>query len=168
MKYLNAPRPRPIVLAALTALAGALASPALLAQEPTAASVATPPMSAQAKYQKDRANCNAGRTDEDRATCLREAGAALEARQRHELDNKGSTLANAADRCNALPDKDKADCVARIVGPLTPNQRVITSGSVAGGGDVKETVTTTPGAVIVIMPGPAHAPSPAPAAEPGK
>jgi hypothetical protein len=33
------------------------------------------------------------------------------------LDNSGSPVANATDRCNVLPAKDKADCLARIVGP---------------------------------------------------
>jgi hypothetical protein len=144
---------RKISLLSAVALAGALASPALFAQVPAG------PMTPQARYLKDRANCDAGRTAEDRATCLKEAGAALEERKRHTLDNSGSPMANATDRCSALPDKDKADCIARVVGPLTPNQRVTTSGSVAGGGVLKETTTTTPGAVIVVVPDPAPAPT---------
>lgn len=143
-------------LAAAT-LAGSLAAPALYAQDRT--STAAAPMTPQARYLKDRANCDAGRTAEDRATCLKEAGAAYEERKRHTLDNTGSPLANATDRCNNLPDKDKADCIARIVGPVAPNQRVTTSGSVAGGGVIKETTTTTPGAVIVVVPDPAPAPT---------
>jgi hypothetical protein len=139
------------------ALAGALASPALFAQDPVATTTA--PMTPQARYLKDRANCDAGRTAEDRATCLKEAGAALEERKRHTLDNSGSPMANATDRCNALPDKDKADCIARIVGPVTTHQRVTTSGSVAGGGVLKETTTTTPGAVIGVVPDPAPTPT---------
>jgi hypothetical protein len=142
--------------------AGVLASPAIMAQDPVAPASST--MTPQAIYQQDRANCNAGRTAEDRATCLKEAGAALEERKRHQLDNSGTPLANATDRCNALPGKDKADCLARIVGPLNSRQSVTTSGSVAGGGVIKETTTTTPGQVIVIMPDPTPAPAtPAPA-----
>jgi hypothetical protein len=150
-------RGRKLSLVVAAALAGALASPALFAQVPAATAA---PMTPQARYLKDRANCDAGRTAEDRTTCLKEAGAALEERKHHTLDNNGSPGANATDRCNVLPDKDKADCIARIVGPIAPNQRVTTSGSVAGGGVLKETTTTTPGAVIVVVPEPAPAPAP--------
>ena len=148
---------RPSLVAA-AALVGALASPALFAQQPTAAATTTTTMTPQQRYLKDRANCDAGRTAEDRATCLKEAGAALEERKRHTLDNNGAPGINAADRCNALPEKDRVDCIARVAGPTSPNQRVTTSGSVAGGGVLKETTTTTPGAVIVVVPDPAPAP----------
>jgi hypothetical protein len=150
-------RGRKLSLLAATALVGALASPALYAEGPSPGTAA--PMTPQQRYLKDRANCDAGRTAEDRATCLKEAGAALEERKRHTLDNTGSPVVNATDRCNLLPDKDKADCVARVLGPIAPNQRVTTSGSVAGGGVLKETTTTTPGAVIVVVPDPAPAPT---------
>jgi hypothetical protein len=150
MQHFSVSRHRPLALAAATALAAALASPALMAQDPAGTSAA--PMTAQQIYLKDRANCDAGRTAEDRATCLKEAGAALAERKRHGLDNQGAPLANATERCRALPDKDQADCLARVVGPLSPNQRVTTSGSVAGGGVVKETTTTIPGDVIVVVP----------------
>ncbi|MDQ2926738.1 MAG: hypothetical protein ABI330_19690 [Caldimonas sp.] len=149
---------RKLSLLAAAALAGALASPAVWAQQPAGST--TTMMTPQARYLKDRANCDAGRTAEDRATCLKEAGAALEERKHHTLDNSGSPVANATDRCNSLPDKDKAGCVARVLGPIAPNQRVTTSGSVAGGGVLKETTTTTPGAVIVVVPGPAPQPAP--------
>ena len=115
---------------------------------------------AKALYQKERANCETGHTSQDRATCLKEAGAALDEKKRGKLDNSGSPVPNATDRCNLLPAKDKADCLARIVGPQGPNQRVTTSGSVEGGGVIKETTTTTPGALIVIQPPPAPASAP--------
>lgn len=156
MNHPTFPGGRRLCVVAATALAGALASPAVLAQDPIAPTAT--PMTAQARYLKDRADCDAGRTAEDRATCLKEAGAAFEERKRHQLDNKGTPLANATDRCNAVPEKDKADCVARVLGPVAPNQRVTTSGSVAGGGVLKETTTTTPGAVIVVVPDPAPTP----------
>jgi hypothetical protein len=153
MQYPSVSRRSQFLVATAAALVSALASPALMAQDPVDTSTA--PMTPQAIYLKDRANCDAGRTAEDRATCLKEAGAALAERKRHALDNSGTPLANATDRCRALPDKDQADCLARVVGPLSANQRVTTSGSVAGGGVVKETTTTTPGEVIVIVPDPA-------------
>ena len=164
MNAITTTRRRPLFLAIAAGLAGAFASPAIMAQDPVAPGSAT--MTPQAIYQKDRANCDAGRTAEDRATCLKEAGAAFEQRKHHQLDNQGTPLANATDRCNVLPDKDKAACLARIVGPLNSRQTVTTSGSVAGGGDVKETTTTTPGQVIVIMPNPTPAPAPTPASAP--
>ncbi len=137
-------------LTAAVALAAAFATPVFAADASAA--------SANAKYQKDRADCEAGRTAEDRATCLKEAGAAQVERKRHQLDNNGSATENAVNRCNMLPAKDRADCLARVQGPSSSNQRVTTSGSVAGGGVIKETTTTTQGPLIVI-PG-----SPAPAA----
>jgi hypothetical protein len=68
---------------------------------------------------------------------------------------------NAIERCNAVPAKDKADCLARIEGPSAPNQKTTTSGSVAGGGVIRETTTTTTGQpTVIIIPGamPASAP----------
>ena len=143
-----------------TALAGACASAAVLAADPVATD------DAKALYLKERANCETGHTAQDRATCLKEAGAALDEKKKGRLDNSGSPVANATDRCNVVPAKDKADCLARIVGPQGPNQRVTASGSVEGGGMIKETTTTIPGAVIVIQPAPTPAPAPAPASAP--
>jgi hypothetical protein len=150
-------------LTALTvaaALAGAFASATAFAAEPVATN------DAKALYLKEKANCEAGNTTQDKATCLKEAGAALDQKKKGKLDNSGSPVANATDRCNALPQKDRADCVARIVGPQGPNQRVTGSGSVEGGGMIKETTTTTPGSVIVIQPAPTPTPAPAPASAP--
>jgi len=131
------------------------ASAAVLAADPVATD------DAKSLYLRERANCEAGNTAQDRATCLKEAGAALDEKKKGKLDNSGSPTANATDRCNVVPAKDKADCLARVVGPQGPNQRVTTSGSVEGGGMIKETTTTTPGAVIVIPATPTPAPSPA-------
>ena len=133
-----------VALAAAAAVAGAIFSTPVLAR--------TAKGSSDAQYLKDRADCESGRTAEDRATCLKEAGAARVERRRNTLDNSGTPVANATDRCKVLPAKDKADCLARVLGPIAPNQSVTSSGSVAGGGVVKETVTTTPGAVYVITP----------------
>ena len=107
---------------------------------------------AKPAYQKDRADCEAGRTAEDRATCLKEAGAAQDERKRNRLDNAGAPATNAVDRCNALVGKDKTDCIARIDGPAKANQKVTTTGSVAGGGVLRETRTTTTGPAVVVVP----------------
>ena len=128
--------------------AGYAASPAHAADAAASAAKST--------YLKDRADCEAGRTAEDRATCLKEAGAAQDERKRNRLDNTGSMRQNAIDRCNAVAPKDKADCLARIEGPSQANQKTTTSGSVAGGGIIRETTTTTTGQpTIVVVPPPA-------------
>ena len=116
---------------------------------------------AKSTYAKERADCDAGRTAEDRATCLKEAGAAQQERKRNTLDNNGSARQNAIERCNLVAAKDKADCLARIEGPSQANQTTTTSGSVAGGGVVRETKTTTTGQpTVVILPAPAPASAP--------
>jgi hypothetical protein len=107
---------------------------------------------AKSTYAKERADCESGKTAQDRATCLKEAGAAEQERKRNALDNNGSMRQNAIERCNAVAPKDKADCLARIEGPGQPNQSTKTSGSVAGGGVIRETTTTTTGAPVVIVP----------------
>ncbi len=109
---------------------------------------------AKSTYVKERADCEAGRTAQDRATCLKEAGAALDERKRNRLDNTGSMRQNAIERCNTVAPKDKADCLARIEGPSQPNQTTTTSGSVGGGGVIRETKTTTTGQpTVIIIPG---------------
>jgi hypothetical protein len=116
---------------------------------------------AKSTYVKERADCEAGRTAQDRATCLKEAGAAQQERKRNTLDNSGSMRQNAIERCNAVAPKDKADCLARIEGPSAANQKTTTSGSVAGGGVIRETTTTTTGQpTVVVIPGAAPASAP--------
>ena len=149
------------LLTVAAALAGAFASATVaFAAEPVATD------DAKARYAKERAACETGNTHQDKATCLKEAGAALDEKKKGKLDNSGSPVANATDRCNVLPAKDKADCLARIVGPQSPNQRVTISGSVEGGGVIRETTTTTPGGLIIITPAPVPTPAPAPASAP--
>jgi hypothetical protein len=150
-------RPALAALAAAAALVAAFAGPAALAAEKAKAKSSG---GSDAQYMKDRTDCENGRTAEDRATCMKEAGAALQERRRNGLTNSGSPVPNATDRCNALPAKDKADCMARVLGPTAPNQTVTTSGSVGGGGVIRETTTTIPGSVTVITPAPEPASAP--------
>jgi len=100
-----------------------------------------PDADAQAKYQRERAACMNGQTtNEDRATCLREAGAALaEARRGNLTDGQGQLRSNAKDRCNVLSGDERADCIARMKGEGS------VSGSVGGGGILREKVTIVPG-----------------------
>jgi hypothetical protein len=145
----------------LASLAGLIAVgiAAGYASPPAHAADATTAPAAKSTYVKERADCEAGRTAQDRATCLKEAGAAQEESKRNRLDTAGSPRQNAIERCNVLPAKDKADCLARIEGPSQANQKTTTSGSVAGGGIIRETTTTTTGQPTIV-PGavPASAP----------
>jgi hypothetical protein len=111
---------------------------------------------AETRYQQDRANCMAGKTAESQKTCLKEAGAALQASREHQLKTPdGAQLAaNERKRCEPLAGDDKKACLARAAGMDTT-----TSGSVAAGGDIKETVTVMPGVQPEAMPAPAAGPA---------
>ena len=94
------------------------------------------PSDAQAVYLRDRAACNSGQTNQDRATCLREAGAALQEARRGGLeDGDGQFERNRLLRCDLQPPEDRGDCVRRM------NGEGFTSGSVEGGGIYRELVT---------------------------
>lgn len=79
---------------------------------------------------------------QDKAACEREAGAARQEAARGGLTAGSGPAqdANALERCQQLPAADKADCEARIRGAAGSS----TSGSVMGGGVIRETVTPTP------------------------
>lgn len=124
----------------LTALVFAIVSTSFHVGSAQAAEQAA---AAKSTYAEERANCEAGRTQQDRATCLKEAGAAAQERKRNGLASPTSARQNATERCKALPSKDQADCLARIEGPSSNSQQVTTSGSVGGGGVIRETKTTT-------------------------
>ncbi len=94
-----------------------------------------------ARYRADRAVCMSGQSNQDRATCLKEAGAARNAGRMHQLvDVQGSYLQNALARCSALPASDRNDCQRRIDG----DGKV--SGSVRAGGLLREVTTVVPAA----------------------
>ena len=77
-----------------------------------------------------------GESSQDRATCLREARAALQEARRNRLQTGAGVNfeANATTRCNAQPAADRDACVQRIRGGTT-------RGSVAGGGLIREVET---------------------------
>jgi hypothetical protein len=95
---------------------------------------------AQARYQQQRAACMSGQSNQDRATCLKEAGAALAEAKRGNLtsDGRGQLRQNETDRCQALTGAERTDCIARMRGEGK------TEGSVAGGGILREKVTIEP------------------------
>ena len=83
---------------------------------------------------------NGQTTNEDRATCLKEAGAALaEARKGNLTSGDGQLRKNAGERCKVLTGDERTDCIARMSGEGSA------SGSVGGGGVLREKVTIVPG-----------------------
>jgi hypothetical protein len=132
-------RPGPIVRFGSLCISSALltlASAASMAAAGTATTPATPTAEIQARYEQERAKCLDGSSNQDRATCLKEAGAARDAAKHGQLDDGDARYRrNARDRCNALTGDEARDCVARMSGKGT------TSGSAQGGGIYRETVT---------------------------
>lgn len=113
---------------------------ALLAMGAATAQVATLPgttgIDASGSYQQEVQACQSGRTQQDQATCLREARNAQAEKRRGALDTQGNLQANAVARCNAFPPgEDRSACQARIMGYGS------TEGSVAGGGLIREVET---------------------------
>lgn len=87
--------------------------------------------SARAAYEQQRAVCESGASGQDRATCLREAGAALQEARRGQLTrgvDEQQLRANAAQRCERLPAERRSECMAL----RSSDARV--QGSVEGGG----------------------------------
>jgi hypothetical protein len=111
---------------------------ALLAVTAATAQVATGTtgIDASGSYQQEVQACMTGKTQQDQATCLREARNAQGDKKRGVLDNAGAKFdANATARCDVLKGEDKAACQARVMGYGT------TTGSVAGGGLLREVET---------------------------
>ncbi len=121
----------------LAAIAACVAASFLAA---TAATAGPGMTSAQAQYEKDRAACVTGNTHQDRATCLREAGAALVEARRGGLTTKDRStyVENSMERCVPLPAADQEDCVRRMRG------EGIVRGSVEEGGIYRELRRTIP------------------------
>ncbi|GGC61167.1 hypothetical protein [Undibacterium terreum] len=114
-----------ILLAILLLVAGAAA----------AAPVSGKLADAQANYQRERAICLSGQSNQDKATCLKEAGAALQDAKNgrlYEVD-RSDYQRNALQRCQQqVSADDKAACERRILGEGEK------SGSVAAGGILRE------------------------------
>ncbi|MGE0331165.1 MAG: hypothetical protein AB7P37_10785 [Ramlibacter sp.] len=114
-----------------------IAAAALLAGTAATAQVAsgTTGIDASGNTQSERAACLSGNTQQDRATCLKEANNAAADKRAGKLDSGTNYAANALARCDVLTGEDKAACQARIAGYGN------TSGSVAGGGVIREVET---------------------------
>ncbi len=95
------------------------------------------PAEAQKAYERDRAACVSGQSHQDRATCLREAGAALaEARKGGLADGSSEFEKNKLARCDLQPAQDRPDCLRRM------NGEGITKGSVEEGAVYRELTRT--------------------------
>ena len=91
---------------------------------------------ANARYQAERAACNSGSSNQDRATCLNEADAALTGSRKGRPDKPhGDYEKNALIRCQALPADERDACRRRMQGEGT------SSGSVEAGGLLREVIT---------------------------
>jgi hypothetical protein len=123
---------------------------ALLAMTAATAQVTsgTTGIDATGSTRSEIANCNAGNTQQDQATCLREAKNAAADKKRGVLDNaNGEFAANAQQRCDVLAGEERVACQARIAGYGS------TQGSVASGGVIREVETvvapSTPGSFTI-------------------
>jgi hypothetical protein len=95
---------------------------------------------AQARYRQDMAICNSGQSNQDLATCRREAKNALAEAKRGGLsDAPGQYQQNALRRCAVQKGDDRTDCEARMHGEGS------VEGSAASGGVLRESVTVVPG-----------------------
>ncbi|MBX3657117.1 MAG: hypothetical protein KF740_01655 [Ramlibacter sp.] len=91
---------------------------------------------ASGNTQVEKSKCLSGLTQQDTATCLKEANNAAADKKRGVLDNPGENYAaNAVQRCEVLMGEDKIACQARVVGYGS------TDGSVAGGGVIRQIET---------------------------
>lgn len=131
-----------------------LAACAALGTAPALGADKAAPNDSEARYQRDTAACSTLAQGSDRAACLREAGAVRDSNSVDRADPDPGRLArNALKRCEPLPEPERGDCVARTQGNGSA------SGSVAGGGVLRELVT--PEAVVPIAPPEADTAAPA-------
>ncbi|HRL21136.1 hypothetical protein [Alcaligenes sp. SDU_A2] len=95
--------------------------------------------SAQTQYQESIQRCQQF-TGEQRTTCRREAGAALQAERQNKLGTPNANLdANRQARCHRLPAERQQECLKSVAG-----QDTTIRGSVEGGGILRETTTVVP------------------------
>lgn len=119
--------------AATIATAVALLSTLMLVTAPVMAGRADPG-TPEANYQKERADCLAGRTGQDQKTCLREAGAALAEARRGRLQSTDTRVLaeNALLRCQRVAEEDREDCRRMVRG------EGVREGTVADGAILKK------------------------------
>ncbi|MEO8014559.1 hypothetical protein [Polaromonas sp.] len=117
---------------------------ALLAMSAATAQVApldTTGLDASGKAKSELATCNSGKTQQDRAACLREVRNANAEKRAGTLHNGGDYSANAMRRCEVFKEsEDAAACRARV------QAQAQLEGSVAGGGVLRQSETVVPAA----------------------
>ena len=93
-----------------------------------------------AQYQREKAVCTSGQSNQDKATCLREAGAAYQQAKQGSLQTNQSQQysQNAVERCKSLPTQDQMDCQRRIDNPTE------LEGNALSGGILRKDVTVVP------------------------
>ena len=87
---------------------------------------------ARAEYEAQRAACVSGQSNQDRATCMREAGAAYEEARRGRLARDADFDANARMRCERHTGERREECL------MLQGQDAKVYGSVEGGGTLRE------------------------------
>ncbi|VTU33779.1 hypothetical protein SRS16CHR_05353 [Variovorax sp. SRS16] len=104
------------------------------------AASAADPAGGGTTLQRERATCDG--VQQDRAACLREAGAARQEAARNGLTSPPPRVEeqNATARCSEQPASARAECEARMRG----TGQTTVEGSVMGGGILRETVTPIP------------------------
>ncbi len=102
---------------------------------------AAPPDAAEVTYQRERADCQAGRTQQDLKTCLREAVSARDAARKGLLTTESPQVLgdNARLRCQAQAEGPERLACERMAGGAGT-----VSGSVAGGGELHQLTTVVP------------------------
>lgn len=94
-----------------------------------AAHAADTSATSQAQHQQDVATCKSGASGQPLETCLREAAAARQERDRQNLNAQSpeQLRQNELARCNRLPESQRQTCVAKMNSPTS------VQGSVQGG-----------------------------------
>ena len=90
---------------------------------------------AEAQYRQERQACMSGQSNQERATCLKEAAAALAEARRNRLSDGGDRAdyqRNALARCDVQPESEREDCRALVRG------EGVSSGSAEQGGVIRE------------------------------
>lgn len=115
---------------------------ALMAMSAATAQIAdldTTGLDASGNPKSEMAACNSGKTQQDRAACIKEVRAAAAAKRAGKLSNGADYAANAMKRCEIFKEElDMAACRARV------GEQAQLDGSVAAGGVLREGVITVP------------------------
>lgn len=110
----------------------------------------------QSTYEEDRAACMRSDSQHERSSCLREAAAVrAQGKSRAPGETPEARMQNALKRCAGLPPDNQATCERMVRGEGT------VSGSVEGGGVIRELVTPVP-AIPPLQPMPPAQPMPPP------